>query len=162
MRDSLTFSGEALFPRDSIVNSSLDSEEGLFLRGPFEDIPEDAFVLPFEEGVDFDSHTDFKTIVSCGGIIAYDTSEFWVLPSEVYVIARVGGWDDDEVWAYQEIYCGGADILPDYISSQIASGLLTALGKTTADFVIEGRTIPRETVWRCAIIFGGGPTLVPW
>jgi hypothetical protein len=156
-------SANTIFARNSIVNASSENEFLFFIKGPFEDLDDKDFIDPYVENIDYDSREGktYKTIVSCGGRIRYGSETDSLLPSNLYEIAASGGWSGDDM-EFQEIYCGGADILPDYTCLKLADCLLNALGKSTNDFHLKNRIVSRELVWRSLIILRSGPTLMPW
>lgn len=156
-------SSNIIFPRNSIVNASAENEFYFFIKGPFENLDDSDFIDPYVENIDYDSNegNTYKTIVSCGGRIKCGSEADSLLASNLYEIAASGGWSDDDM-EFQEIYCGGADILPDYTCIKLADCLLNALGKSTNDFHLTNRIVPRELVWRSVIILRSGPTLMPW
>ena len=156
-------SAELIFPRDAILNYSEVAEfDTLFYRGPFEDIPEEHQVDPLVEGTDYirDMGCQYQTIVSCGGRIACGRGDNELLGPDILAFAAEGGWDED--MGYREIWAGGADVLPDYVTIPISDGLLNMLGRTSTGFDFEGRIVPRELIWRAYIIFRAGPTVMPW
>jgi len=163
--DPFILSATSVYPPDAIVNypedAEMDEHGSIFLRGPFEDIPVDRQVDPLLEEVDYGPEPcTYHTIVSCGGRIAYGTGENELLGNEILSLAAQGGWDEAE--SYQEIWYGGADVLPDYMTRSIADGLLNLLGRTDSDFDYDGRRVSRELVWKAYIVYGAGPTIVPW
>ena len=157
-----TLSPHGIFPRDSIQNYSENepSPSGYpFFKGPFEDgVDEDSDDDPYLEDIDWtrDGGRTFHTIVSCAGRI----HDSLVSHTDLYEIAEKGGWDGH--CDFQEIYGGGADILTDYSCKEIANGLLTELGRSEGNFLVEGKAIEREIVWKAYVIFNGGPTLISW
>ncbi|MDA7633240.1 hypothetical protein N8766_03950 [bacterium] len=159
-----TLGSKPIFPSQMIVSASEVNPDCLFVKGPFEDLRDEDFNDPYVEGVDWVENIGargYQTIVSCAGRIAYGDSENELFPSDLYQIASLGGWtDNDECW--QEVFSGGADILPDYTCYKLADSLLNVIGKTTHDFQCKRRAIHRELIWRALIILRGGPTLMPW
>ena len=153
-------SSTPIYPRDAILNASPANEHFFFLRGPFEDLEDDKFVFPYKEGVDYEAPTTYHTVNSCGGRIRHGTGPDELLSLDIYALAELGGWDGES--AYQEVYTGGADVLPDYVCGAIATALLDYLGKHDDEPVVDGRRIRRELIWRAYVIFRAGPTTIPW
>jgi len=164
MPEPIKISSALIFPHDSIVSAPPDSEDCVFLRGPFETLENTKqFCDPYVKNVDYviEEGRTYQTIVSCGGRIRYGVGPDGLMPPQIYEVARFGGWDEEEE-AWQEVFTGGADILPDHITTRIADCLLNVLGSTTTDFQIGEHVVSREMMWRAYVILRAGPTLMPW
>ena len=164
MEHLLQFSSEYIFSPNSIVSASEVNPNALFIKGPFENIPENDFNDPYEEGIDWDADSgpkEFKTIISCAGRVSYGLNKNQILPDDLFTLAELGGWQEEDN-CYQEYISGGADILPDYTCLKLSNCILNVLGKTDCDFQANNRVIVREIVWRSVFILRGGPTLFPW
>lgn len=148
------------------MNASSAHENFFFLRGPFEDFEDDKFVFPYKEGVDYEGPTDddpattYLTINSCAGRIRHGTGPDRLLSRDIEQLAELGGWDGES--ACQEVYTGGADVIPDYVCAAMADALLNYLGKNDGDPVVDGRRVSRDLVWRAHLILRAGPTTIPW
>jgi len=64
--------------------------------------------------------------------------------------------------AWEEVSCGGADVIPHYVTKRIAAGLREFLRTAPNEIEFEGRTILRDTLLRAAEILESGPTTILW
>jgi hypothetical protein len=85
-----------------------------------------------------------------------------LLGSEILELASKGGWDQDNNWAWEEAFGGGADVIPHYVTKQMAAGLREFLRTAPDEIAFQGRTILRDTLLRTAEILDAGPTTIPW
>jgi len=82
--------------------------------------------------------------------------------NEILELALRGGWDRDNYYSWEEVYCGGADVIPHYVTKRIAAGLLNFLRMAPNEIAFEGRRISRDILFRAANILEAGPTKIPW
>jgi DnaJ like chaperone protein len=153
-----------IYPEDSIVSAAEGDPRGIFLRGPFDSVGDDAFCDPYVEGLDYieqNGHS-YISINSWRGRIPYGTDEGSLLGNEIFELPSRGGWDSDRDYAWEEVYCGGADVIPHYDTQRIAVGLREFLRTAPNEIEFEGRTISRDTLLQAASILEAGPTTIPW
>lgn len=85
-----------------------------------------------------------------------------MLGSVILELASRGGWDWDNDYAWEEVYDGGADVIPHYVTKRMAAGLREFLRTASDEIEFEGRTILRDTLLLAAEILEAGPTTIPW
>ena len=154
----------SIYPEDSIVSAAEDDPRGLFLRGPFDDLDEDAFCDPYVLGLDYTDEfgRTYISINSWKGRIRCDTDKDCLLGSDILELASRGGWDRDNDYSWEQVSCGGADVIPHYVTKRMAAGLRDFLRTAPNEIEFEGRTILRDTLLRAAEILEAGPTTMPW
>jgi len=157
-------SNGSIYPKDSIVSAAEDDPQRLFVRGPFESLEDDAFCDPYVEDLDYieDYGRKYISINSWRGRIQCGTEKGCLLGSEILELASKGGWDQDNNWAWEEAFGGGADVIPHYVTKQMAAGLREFLRTAPDEIAFEERTILRDTLLRTAEILDAGPTTIPW
>jgi hypothetical protein len=154
----------SIYPEDSIVSAAEDDPRRLFVRGPFDDLDEDAFCDPYVEELDYieDHGRKYISINSWRGRIQCGTEKGCLFGSEILELASKGGWDQDNNWAWEEVFGGGADVIPHYVTKHIAAGLRESVRTAPNEIEFEDRTILRDTLQRAAEILEAGPTTIPW
>jgi hypothetical protein len=104
----------------------------------------------------------YISINSWRGRIPYGTEEDSLLGNEILELASRGGWDRDNDYSWEEVHCGGADVIPHYVTKRIAAGLRNFLRMAPNEIAFEGRRISRDILFRAANILEAGPTTIPW
>ena len=154
----------SIYPEDSIVSAAEDDPQRIFLRGPFDALDDDAFCDPYVLDLDYiEQHGhSYISINSWRGRIPHGTEEDSLLGSEILELASRGGWDWDNDYSWEQVYCGGADVIPHYVTKRIAAGLRNFLRMAPNEIEFEGRRISRDLLLRAADILEAGPTTIPW
>jgi hypothetical protein len=153
-----------IYPEGSIVSAAEDDPQRLFVRGPFDSLEDDAFCDPYVEDLDYieDHGRKYISINSWRGRIQCGREKGCLLGSEILGLASKGGWNQDNDWAWEEVFGGGADVIPHYVTKHIAVGLREFLRAAPDEIEFEDRTILRDTLLRAAEILEAGPTTIPW
>jgi hypothetical protein len=77
-------------------------------------------------------------------------------------VASRGGWDWDNDYSWEQVSCGGADVIPHYVTKRMAARRREFLRTAPNEIEFKGRTILRDTLLRAAEILEAGPTTIPW
>lgn len=159
------FIDSPIYDRQAIVSAPEESGR-LFIKGPFGSLERgdrEHFNDPYVEDVDYKSDMGrvYLSINSWKGRIRYTGSPEGLFPDTLYEIAELGGWDRDSI-SYEEVFTGGADVLPDYTCKEIATGIRKYLQNHLGDILHQDTTVPRVMLLKACDILEAGPTTMPW
>jgi hypothetical protein len=156
----------SIYPEDSIVDATPDDPNRIFRRGPFEDCDDDCYAYSYVLGLDYAegmaSGKSYISINSWKGRIAYGIEDGSLLGAEILELALRGGWDQEKYYAYHEVSCGGADVIPHYVTIRIAESLRKFLRNAPHTIESECRAIRKNTLLWAVDILAAGPTTFPW
>jgi hypothetical protein len=156
----------SIYPEDSIVDATPDDPNHIFRRGPFEACDDDCYTYPYVLGLDYAEGIaggkSYISINSWKGRIAYGIEDGSLLGAEILELAIRGGWDQGKYYAYHEVSCGGADVIPHYVTIRIAESLRKFLRNAPDTIESEGRAIRKNTLLWAVDILAAGPTTFPW